>query len=172
MTGRILVLGVGNELLRDEGLGVRAVRSMERENWPDNVEFLEGATFTRTSSTFAGNMRPAVLDVACFGGGPAEVGVLGEEDLTEARGPRCSLHEWTSRNRCVWPTSWARGRTCGWWSWSPEIVPLGSGVDGSWSGRPARILEAGRGEIRRAAADCAGVSPGTSRGVHEADGLA
>jgi hydrogenase maturation protease len=42
---RILILGVGNVLLRDEGIGVAAVRYLqERYEWPENVELLDGGT--------------------------------------------------------------------------------------------------------------------------------
>ncbi|MDA3972133.1 MAG: HyaD/HybD family hydrogenase maturation endopeptidase [Desulfobulbaceae bacterium] len=42
---RILVLGVGNILLGDEGAGVRAMEMMQdRYDFSDNVEFLDGGT--------------------------------------------------------------------------------------------------------------------------------
>ena len=42
---QILVLGVGNILLGDEGAGVRAVELMQdRYDFTDNVEFLDGGT--------------------------------------------------------------------------------------------------------------------------------
>ena len=42
---RILVLGVGNILYTDEGLGVRAME-LARERWdfPENVTLLDGGT--------------------------------------------------------------------------------------------------------------------------------
>jgi hydrogenase maturation protease len=40
----VLVLGVGNVLLGDEGAGVHAVRSMEAETWPSHVTLLDGGT--------------------------------------------------------------------------------------------------------------------------------
>ncbi len=40
-----LVLGIGNILLQDEGIGVRAVQELERRyHTPDEVEFLDGGT--------------------------------------------------------------------------------------------------------------------------------
>nr|MDA3834999.1 hydrogenase maturation protease [Spirochaetales bacterium] len=42
---KILVLGVGNILLGDEGAGVRAVEMMQdRYDFTDNVEFIDGGT--------------------------------------------------------------------------------------------------------------------------------
>jgi len=41
---RILILGVGNVLMGDEGVGVHAVRVLERQAWPPAVSLLDGGT--------------------------------------------------------------------------------------------------------------------------------
>jgi hydrogenase maturation protease len=41
---RILVMGVGNVLMGDEGVGVHAVRALERRAWPAHVTLLDGGT--------------------------------------------------------------------------------------------------------------------------------
>ncbi|GAB4259827.1 MAG: HyaD/HybD family hydrogenase maturation endopeptidase [Deferrisomatales bacterium] len=41
---RVAVIGVGNELLSDEGLGVHAARALLEESWPDGVEVVEAGT--------------------------------------------------------------------------------------------------------------------------------
>jgi len=38
------VLGIGNVLLGDEGVGVHAVRMLEKKTYPDHVSFLDGGT--------------------------------------------------------------------------------------------------------------------------------
>ena len=43
-TGNILVLGIGNILLKDEGIGIHAVREMEKMEWPENIHLLDGGT--------------------------------------------------------------------------------------------------------------------------------
>jgi hydrogenase maturation protease len=40
----VLVIGIGNILLRDEGIGVRTVQAMEQIDVPDFVEIVDGAT--------------------------------------------------------------------------------------------------------------------------------
>ena len=42
--GKTLVLGVGNELLQDEGLGIHAVRLLQTYALPPEVEVIEGGT--------------------------------------------------------------------------------------------------------------------------------
>jgi hydrogenase maturation protease len=45
MTDKITVLGVGNILLQDEGVGVRVIEEMTRRySFPENVEVLDGGT--------------------------------------------------------------------------------------------------------------------------------
>ncbi|MCB8818269.1 HyaD/HybD family hydrogenase maturation endopeptidase [Desulfosporosinus shakirovi] len=41
---KIMVMGVGNILLSDEGLGVRFLDELAKSTFPDNVELLEGGT--------------------------------------------------------------------------------------------------------------------------------
>ncbi|MCF8368650.1 MAG: HyaD/HybD family hydrogenase maturation endopeptidase [Bacteroidales bacterium] len=41
---QILILGMGNILLQDEGVGVRAVEYLEKQVFPDNVDLLDGGT--------------------------------------------------------------------------------------------------------------------------------
>lgn len=41
---RIMVMGVGNVLLSDEGLGVRFLDELSKRTLPENVELLEGGT--------------------------------------------------------------------------------------------------------------------------------
>ena len=41
---RVVVLGLGNILLRDEGVGVHVAKCLLRDNLPDNVEVVDGGT--------------------------------------------------------------------------------------------------------------------------------
>ena len=41
---RLLVLGIGNLLMGDEGVGVHAIRALEKERLPAGVEILDGGT--------------------------------------------------------------------------------------------------------------------------------
>lgn len=42
--GKLLVLGIGNVLMGDEGVGVHVVRHLEKEDIPAGVELLDGGT--------------------------------------------------------------------------------------------------------------------------------
>ena len=41
---RILILGIGNYLMGDEGLGVHAAVRLQKENLPDRVDVVDGGT--------------------------------------------------------------------------------------------------------------------------------
>jgi hydrogenase maturation protease len=43
-TGRIVVLGLGNILLKDEGIGVHVVQRLEKQDLPGNVKVIDGGT--------------------------------------------------------------------------------------------------------------------------------
>ncbi len=41
---RTLILGLGNILLKDEGVGVRVIEQLQEQTLPDNVEVVDGGT--------------------------------------------------------------------------------------------------------------------------------
>jgi len=42
--GKLLILGLGNLLLQDEGIGIHAIKYLEKFEWPDGVDLLDGGT--------------------------------------------------------------------------------------------------------------------------------
>jgi hydrogenase maturation protease len=91
---RLLVLGVGNILLMDEGLGVYAVQELAKEQWPDNVEFIDGGTFTQDIFyLFQEYDRLLVLDVVRAGREPGTIYRLTEDDLVKNESQSLSLHD-------------------------------------------------------------------------------
>ncbi len=41
---KILILGIGNVLMGDEGVGVHSIKELEKETFPPNVTLLDGGT--------------------------------------------------------------------------------------------------------------------------------
>ena len=90
----LLVMGVGNELLTDDGAGVHAVRALAAEEWPEGVDFIEGGTCTQDIFyLFKGYTRLLVLDVVKSGREPGTLYSLSEADLVGREGQRLSLHD-------------------------------------------------------------------------------
>jgi len=93
---RLLVLGVGNLLLTDEGAGVHAVQDLSQEKeWnPDLVDFLDGATFTQDIFyVFQEYERVLVLDCVKGGREPGTIYRFTEANLRENHEQRLSLHD-------------------------------------------------------------------------------
>ncbi len=71
---RTLVLGIGNVLMGDEGVGVEVVRRLQESPLPPGVECLEGGT---GSFALLGPMREAgrilLVDAAADGGPPGTI---------------------------------------------------------------------------------------------------
>ncbi len=93
---RLLVLGVGNLLLTDEGAGVHAVNDLGRESeWdPEQVDFLDGATFTQDIFyIFQEYEKVLVLDAVKGGKAPGTVYRFTEANLRDNEEQSLSLHD-------------------------------------------------------------------------------
>ena len=72
--GKILVMGIGNLLLGDEGIGVHAVHELEKCNLPDPVDLLDvGTAFIDALPHLEDGMRLIILDAVKGGGKPGSV---------------------------------------------------------------------------------------------------
>ena len=97
MKTKTLVLGIGNTLLTDEGIGIHVLQALDPElaNWPD-VTLLDGGTL---SFTLAGPIEDAdaliVVDAANIKTRPGEWAMLkGEEmDAFLMSNRKASVHE-------------------------------------------------------------------------------
>ena len=92
-----LVLGLGNILLKDDGIGVRLVRELQKKGIPPGVSCLEGGTALLDIPGFLGRKtRLLVVDALRGGGKPGTVYMLSEADFTRGEGggmPLTSLHD-------------------------------------------------------------------------------
>ena len=90
----VLVLGVGNMLLMDDGVGVLAAQTLQNEEWPGNVRILDAGTFTHDIFyLFEGYDVVLVLDVVHCGGKPGAIYRLTEDELVKNENQRLSLHD-------------------------------------------------------------------------------
>jgi hydrogenase maturation protease len=97
MNASVLVLGLGNTLLSDEGVGVHTVRHLETlPNTPETVRFLDGGTL---SFTLAGPIEEAdqliVVDAAELGAPPGTLRCFEGADMDAFLGSnrKRSVHE-------------------------------------------------------------------------------
>ncbi|MBU8848544.1 MAG: HyaD/HybD family hydrogenase maturation endopeptidase [Desulfobacterales bacterium] len=94
---KLLVLGVGNILMMDEGAGVHAVHEFwtEKENYDESlVDFIDGGTFTQDIFyLFEGYEQVLVLDIVRAGHEPGTIYSLDEDDLVKNKKQILSLHD-------------------------------------------------------------------------------
>jgi hydrogenase maturation protease len=78
MGGSTLILGLGNALLADEGVGVEVIRRLKAElAHRDDLRFLDGGTLSFTlAGAIADSGRLIVVDAAALGAAPGTVRVL------------------------------------------------------------------------------------------------
>lgn len=92
---RILVLGVGNILLRDEGVGVKTVLNLDAEyDFSSNVELMDGGTLgLRLLDPICEADHVIVVDAVRNGKPPGTLYRLDVEDLHRSLTFKNSLHQ-------------------------------------------------------------------------------
>lgn len=90
----ILILGVGNILLSDEGVGVRVIEAMKGMTLPDGVELLDGGTASTDLLDSIGNREKVVIVDAVKGDGkPGTLYRFTPDDVAVRTQGRTSLHQ-------------------------------------------------------------------------------
>jgi hydrogenase maturation protease len=89
------IIGVGNPLLGDDGLGIVAAERLAAMDWPAGVEVLDGGTGGLTLlDLFSGARAVILLDAVAMGAAPGTLRRFTTEDLARlpAAAPGLSLH--------------------------------------------------------------------------------
>lgn len=93
--GKKVVLGIGNLLMKDDGVGVHVIRALEERQLPDDVELVDGGTAGCDLFPFmAGAGKIIIIDTLKGGGPPGAVYRLTPEDCgTQSITETVSLHD-------------------------------------------------------------------------------
>ena len=76
-SGGLLILGIGNVLMGDEGVGVHTLARLQDEAWPDGVTLVDGGTGGFHLLSLLQDYEPVVMiDAAADGRPPGTVGVI------------------------------------------------------------------------------------------------
>ncbi len=90
----VLVLGIGNILLRDEGVGVRVIEAMRELSLPEHVELCDGGTSGADLLEVLSDRRKViVIDAMDADAEPGTVCRLTLDDLLPSEAPHISLHD-------------------------------------------------------------------------------
>lgn len=93
---RVLVMGIGNSLLADDGVGVRVIRRLQEDGPPADAELVDGGTLNFTLLPYLeGAAALIVVDAAEMGAAPGAMRVFEGEDMDRIvnAGRRNSVHE-------------------------------------------------------------------------------
>lgn len=92
---KILILGVGNVLLADEGVGVHTVRRLQEEyDFPPGVKLMDGGTLGISLMEFIQDCdHLIVIDAVRAGRAPGSVYRLENEGLRKSLGMSDSMHQ-------------------------------------------------------------------------------
>ncbi|MBI9018583.1 MAG: hydrogenase maturation protease [Phycisphaerae bacterium] len=71
---KILILGLGNELLMDDGIGVHVIRDLQKKSLPENVSIAEIGTAILSAQTLLEDADIAIaVDAVNIAGCPGEI---------------------------------------------------------------------------------------------------
>jgi hydrogenase maturation protease len=92
---KLTVLGIGNILMRDDGVGVHLLEAVRRARpWPEEVEFVDGgAAGLNLLGVIEQARRLVVFDAADLHAPPGRCRVLTGEQLADESAGRISLHD-------------------------------------------------------------------------------
>jgi hydrogenase maturation protease len=86
------VLGIGNILLKDEGVGCHVVHALEQMSLP-NVEVIEGGTCADAVQLLEDGDKLVIVDAVKGGGMPGQIYRFHLDDVTLEQKPFLSLHD-------------------------------------------------------------------------------
>jgi len=96
---RVVVIGVGNLLLKDEGIGVHVVRALKEINIPQNInlKIIDGGTSPDLLAFLEGVDKLIIVDAVKTSGRPGTIYRLNPEGLTINDKKLISAHEFNLR---------------------------------------------------------------------------
>ncbi|WP_315068558.1 HyaD/HybD family hydrogenase maturation endopeptidase [uncultured Clostridium sp.] len=88
------IIGIGNILLKDDGVGVYVIRQLENEELPATVELVDGGTSTLdTLSYFLKYKKVIVVDCLKAGHKPGTIYKINPEEIKGYKQENLSIHD-------------------------------------------------------------------------------
>lgn len=89
----VVIIGVGNYLMGDEGVGVHAIGSLGSLKWPEDVELIDAGTpGLALIHMIEGRELAIIIDCADFGGEPGETKCFDPDKLKRDENAEISMH--------------------------------------------------------------------------------
>ena len=94
MEKKTVILGIGNLILRDEGIGIHAIRRLQSVELPSGIDVVDGGTDSVDLLPYFQNYeRIIVVDALRAGGEPGSIYRVTPDDIMEDEKRSLSLHE-------------------------------------------------------------------------------
>jgi hydrogenase maturation protease len=90
---RIVVIGVGNLLQKDEGIGIHAIRALQEIDLPKDIKLIDGGTSPDLIAYTGAGDKMIIIDAAKAGGVKGDIYRFKPEDLAAGKGSLTSAHE-------------------------------------------------------------------------------
>ena len=89
-----VIIGIGNILLQDDGVGVHVIKQLEKENLPSTIELVDGGTSTLdTLGFFLDYKKVIVVDCLRAGLEPGTIYKIKPEDIENYQKENLSIHD-------------------------------------------------------------------------------
>ncbi|WP_010233941.1 HyaD/HybD family hydrogenase maturation endopeptidase [Clostridium arbusti] len=89
-----VIIGIGNILLKDDGVGVCTIRELENEKLPSTIELVDGGTSTLdTLSYFLDYKKVIIVDCLKAGYEPGTIYKINPEDIKSYKSENLSIHD-------------------------------------------------------------------------------
>ncbi len=90
----IALVGIGNILLKDEGVGVHVINAIrEKYTFSPEVEIIDGGTLgLDLLPLFEGKDKILIVDAVNFGKEPGHIGVIEDDDIPSVLHAKLSVH--------------------------------------------------------------------------------
>lgn len=90
----VLVIGIGNILLRDEGIGIRTIQRMQNIEVPDFVEIVDGGTAgADLLDILSDRKKVIIIDAVDNLKEPGKIIKFSDHDILQPDSPEISLHD-------------------------------------------------------------------------------
>lgn len=89
-----VIIGIGNILLQDDGVGVHVIKQLENEKLPSTIELVDGGTSTLdTLGFFLDYNKVIVVDCLRAGLEPGTIYKIKPEDIINYKKENLSIHD-------------------------------------------------------------------------------
>jgi len=90
---RIVVVGIGNLLLKDEGIGIHVIQALERMPWSMDFEVIDGGTSPDLFPLLESVDKLILIDAAKGGGEPGDIYRFTLDGLSTENSTNTSVHQ-------------------------------------------------------------------------------